>query len=81
MVTLLHPVVVDLFNDLSNDIQDVVILVTQEIRSGLLSVVVAQANELKIVAAVGLLTREIIEIDGVEPWVEPLGELMNWASS
>lgn len=45
----------------------------QEIRSGLLSVVVAQQNNLRTVGGVALLVRELLEQDGVEPWVEPLG--------
>lgn len=53
----------------------------QEVRSALLSVVVAQQGNLRAVAELGLLVREVLEIDGVEPWVEPLGELMKWAAS
>ena len=45
---------------------------TKEIRTGILSIVVAQHNNLRTVGALGLIARELIESDGVEPWVEPL---------
>ena len=51
----------------------------QEVRSGVLSVVVAQQGNLRAVGAVALIVREMVQMDGVEPWVEPLGELMRWA--
>ena len=50
-------------------------------RSGLLSIVVAQQNNLRTVGGIALLVRELLEQDGIEPWVEPLGELMKWAES
>lgn len=41
----------------------------------------AQHGNLSTVGALALLAREIIEMDGAEPWVEPLGELIKWAAS
>jgi hypothetical protein len=41
----------------------------QEIRSGLLSVVVAQQANLRAVGALALLVREVLELDGVDPWI------------
>ena len=54
---------------------------TKEVRSGILSIVVAQHSNLRTVGALALIVRELIESDGVEPWVEPLSELMRWAET
>ena len=36
---------------------------------------------MKCIQGLGLLIREIIEIDSIDPWLEPFGELLNWVSS
>lgn len=36
---------------------------------------------MKCIQALGLLIREMIEIDSIDPWLEPFGELLSWVSS
>lgn len=47
----------------------------------MLNCVVALYENLKCIQGLGLLIREIIEIDSIDPWLEPFGELLNWVSS
>lgn len=46
-----------------------------------MNVVVALHPNLKCISALALLIREIIEIDSLDPWLEPLGELLKWVAS
>jgi hypothetical protein len=43
--------------------------------------VVALYEDLRCVQALGLLIREIVEIDSLDPWLEPFTELLSWVSS
>jgi hypothetical protein len=43
--------------------------------------VVMLYRDRRVVQALGLLIREIVEVDGLEPWMEPFGELLKWMAS
>ena len=75
---MFHPPLVDIVSSLPESLQDTV-------RSGLLSAVLARQNDLRTLAALGLLLREVVEKDNengnFEEWIEPLGELIKWMGS
>ena len=67
IITLLHPAIVENFSNFNPDIQDA-------LRSGLLNCVLARANDMKCMSGLGLLIRQIVEVDnqsqgGFDEWV------------
>lgn len=66
-----YPALIDRFESFKPEIQDA-------IRSGLLNAAVARYTNIKAMGALGLLVREIAELDnkvkdGFNEWVEPIG--------
>lgn len=68
--------IVEKFASFPSEIQDL-------LRSGLLNVAVARYKNIKTMGTLGLLIREILELDnkvkdGFNEWIDPMGEMIKW---